>query len=169
MKKYLPLFLLFLGILNHLPLFINVDFLIYLYSNISSRLIVQTVIFIIFCYLIYKGKERKTIIFLGIFLTISLCNSLMNQLENKTIIFLNEGKSDVKLFSIPFLGYQALENTEDCIKCQGEMTIIYNIGFGSYDALVYQPNHNLKMNDIDKDASLIKIYNNNWWQFRYLD
>jgi hypothetical protein len=168
MKKILPFILFVIGILNHIPLFIEVGVLTDLYYSIIPRLVIQFLMLVILLYLSFKFKSKISMFFIALLLLFSILNNQLNKIESVLIIKLNENTIDAEKFINPFLGYKLYSN-HNCKNCIGEATFIYNKGFGSYDALIYQPMHNINKTDIEIDASIVKTYNKDWWQYKHID
>jgi len=168
MSKYSTVLFLLVGILPHIPLYIPITELNIFFSFLINKITFQLLVFLFLIRIYVKQRTMISLVSSIIIMLTIIFYSTLNDIENNLIIRANQTKISSKEFHNPFLGYKQIEGF-NCIRCKGEVTFIYNEGFGSYKALVYKKDHGIEEKAEDTDASVVKVINKNWWVYKELD
>ena len=156
----------FLGFLGYIPVFWTPVFLNEIYFNYSLVIICLFFLPITVLSLFLKSKFRFALPIL--YLVLIFLSPKLREFSNHFLIKYNSGK-EISEFESPFLGYKMELPGSEKYQIMGDAGFVYNNLWLTYDALIYQKNHNYNMKSFGGDMALQKIYNENWWKYYHSD
>jgi hypothetical protein len=153
-----------IGLLNYIPVFYVPEVLNIFY--VDYKLVILSLSLSLLILIILTATKRKWgWIVLVVYCFVLVFSKQIREFDNQFVIYFNEGKN-VSEFSTPILGYKLELPNQKMNDISFNRLFKYNIAFGTYDALVFQKNHQLTKNSFEEDYSLAKNYNNDWWLLR---
>jgi hypothetical protein len=162
MKKVIPIVFFLIGVLNYIPIFYFPSFLNKVYYTYNLGIIFITFSGLTFSVFMTE-KKRVSVVLLILFVAVVTFSKQIRVVNNSFIVWVNQDTEEV---ICPFLGYQLVDNTQKgWYDFNYDYLLKYNNNFMTYEALVYHRNHSLDMESFEGDASLVKVYNDDWWQF----
>lgn len=168
-RRFAGYFLIFLiGFGKFIPVFYAPDFLRDFYSSVLSDLLHIPLLGLIF-YLLYKAFKfkinKKEVTGVAVFYILLLIfTPIIREGCNKLTISVNKDRS-VANFINPILGM-----TMDKKLSIDMVYYKYNKGFLVYEALVYKEDHRLlEIPEIEKEASIKRIYDKDWYLYFHFD